>query len=134
MNSKNAVHTQLFSILNNFQKTRYEIPDRLYVNGMANASSTVAPTTPTGSFLIGSTGRVSGIDEVRFSTFSAGAFQTSDLLYQSVPEPRYTYIILIISSLIIFRYKQICCRLNFVKDSSAWEKVLGCFLKKSPFQ
>jgi len=105
-----------------------------YVNGIPNASSTVTPTTPTGSFLIGSTGRVSGIDEVRFSTFAPGAFQTSDLLYQSVPEPRYTYIILIISSLLIFRCKRLRCRLNFVKDSSTWKNVLGCFLKKSPFQ
>lgn len=74
-----------------------------YVNGMANASSTVTPTTPTGSFLIGSTGRVSGIDEVRFSTFSAGAFQTSDLLYQSVPEPSFYAHLLIAILLLCFR-------------------------------
>jgi hypothetical protein len=30
MNSKNAVHTQLFSNLNNFPKTIYESPDKLY--------------------------------------------------------------------------------------------------------
>jgi hypothetical protein len=84
-----------------------------YVNGIPNASSTVTPTTPTGSFLIGSTGRVSGIDEVRFSTFSAGAFQTSDLLYQSVPEPCYEYIILSIGIFLIFRNKRLRSRLKF---------------------
>ena len=31
VNSKNAVHTQLFSVLTNFPKTIYESPDRLYL-------------------------------------------------------------------------------------------------------
>jgi len=34
MNSKNAVHTQLFSNLNNFPKTIYESPDRLYLRAL----------------------------------------------------------------------------------------------------
>lgn len=75
-----------------------------YVNGIANASSTVTPTTPTGSFLIGSTGRVSGIDEVRFSTFTPGAFQTTDLLYQTIPEPSF-YAYLLIAVLLFHRRK-----------------------------
>ncbi|MEI6704173.1 MAG: LamG-like jellyroll fold domain-containing protein, partial [Deltaproteobacteria bacterium] len=76
-----------------------------YVNGVANATSSVAPTTPTGSFTIGTTGKIAGIDEVRFSTFSSGAFQASDLLY-SVPEPSIFAFFIFGTSLLLLRRRQ----------------------------
>jgi hypothetical protein len=39
VNSKNAVHTQLFSVLTNFPKTIYESPDRLYIGDRRVADS-----------------------------------------------------------------------------------------------
>ncbi len=83
-----------------------------YVNGVANATSAIAPTTPTGSFLIGSTGKVAGIDEVRFSVFSAGQFQTSDLLYQSIPEPS-TYMQFFIGALLLLPTRNYLTKLTF---------------------
>jgi hypothetical protein len=83
-----------------------------YVNGVANAISAVAPTTPTGSFLIGSTGKVAGIDEVRFSVFSTGQFQTSDLLYQSIPEPS-TYMQIFIVAWLFFSNQKLLNKIKY---------------------
>ena len=78
-----------------------------YVDGVANATSSVSPTTPSSGFSIGTTGKIAGVDDVRFSTFTPGSFRTSDFLYQPVPEPS-TWEMLMgaTGSLLIFRRRR----------------------------
>lgn len=62
-----------------------------YVNGVPSGTSTAVPLSGSAPFRIGSTVGSDGfdglIDEVRLFTFEPGAFSTSDLLVNQVPEP-----------------------------------------------
>jgi hypothetical protein len=83
-----------------------------YVNGVATGSTTSAtPNAPTAAMNLGvrSGGSLvfnGAIDEVRLFTFSAGQFSTSDLLFNTVPEPSGMVLLLIVLPVLAIGYRR----------------------------